>query len=148
MPLPSSNPPEAGTPKPRDAAVSEQEDSAEDDPYSQAVSSGMYESTGGLIGKYDNVRTLWEDEMTRLALRPHIDRLVAERRNNGRGVRILDLGCGSGDGFALLMSGRSSHPSSRGAWPRCRRRLRRSRVRRAPWPRPPPRSSRSPDEAP
>jgi SAM-dependent methyltransferase len=71
--------------------------------YTQAVASGQYVRATGLAGKYDNVRTRWEDEITRMHLRPLLEPLVARRLREGRRIRILDLGCGSGDGFELLM---------------------------------------------
>jgi SAM-dependent methyltransferase len=70
--------------------------------YSEAVQSGLYAKTSGLTGKYDNVRRLWEDEITRGCLRPFLQRLMQQRRNAMRRLRILDLGCGSGDGYELL----------------------------------------------
>jgi SAM-dependent methyltransferase len=76
--------------------------------YSQAVDSGQYARTSGLRGKYDNVRTRWEDETTRAFLRPHLESLVAGRLRAGRGARVLDIGCGSGDGFEMLMEMRRS----------------------------------------
>jgi SAM-dependent methyltransferase len=76
--------------------------------YSQAVDSGRYTRTSGLRGKYDNVRTRWEDETTRAFLRPHLEPLVASRLREGGGVRLLDIGCGSGDGFEMLMEMRRS----------------------------------------
>jgi len=71
--------------------------------YTQAVDSGQYVRATGLAGKYDNVRTRWEDEITRMHLRPLLESLVARRLREGKQLRILDLGCGSGDGFELLM---------------------------------------------
>jgi SAM-dependent methyltransferase len=73
------------------------------DPYSQAVASGKYVRETGLQGKYDNVRVYWEDEVTRLFMRPHIEVLLECRIKQKKGIRILDLGCGSGDGYELLM---------------------------------------------
>lgn len=70
--------------------------------YSEAVKSGLYAKKSGLVGKYDNVRRLWEDEITRQFLRPHLQRLIERCRGNMRRVRILDLGCGSADGYELL----------------------------------------------
>lgn len=77
--------------------------------YSESVSRGHYhQNQGGLFGKYDNVRTYWEDELTRLVLRPFVrERLVASAAAN-RGMRVLDLGCGSGEGYNLLTSIRQS----------------------------------------
>ncbi len=71
--------------------------------YSEAVKSGLYRKRSGVIGKYDNVRQCWEDEIVRAFLRPHLQRLVREARARGRGVRIMDLGCGSADGYELLV---------------------------------------------
>lgn len=70
--------------------------------YSEAVKSGLYAKQSGLVGKYDNVRRLWEDEITRLFLRPHLQKLIERCRAEMRRVKILDLGCGSADGYELL----------------------------------------------
>ncbi len=70
--------------------------------YSEAVRTGMYAKASGLEGKYDNVRRFWEDELTQRHLRPHIEALIERTRAKGRGVRIMDLGCGSADGYELL----------------------------------------------
>jgi len=70
--------------------------------YSEAVKSGLYAKKSGLVGKYDNVRRLWEDEVTRHFLRPHLQKLIGYCREALRRVRILDLGCGSADGYELL----------------------------------------------
>ena len=70
--------------------------------YSEAVKSGLYAKKSGLVGKYDNVRRLWEDEITRHFLRPHLQNLIERCRQAMRRVRILDLGCGSADGYELL----------------------------------------------
>lgn len=67
--------------------------------YDEAVKSGRYEKPSGLIGKYDNVRRFWEDEVMRIFLSPYLERLVARRGK----LRVLDLGCGGGDGYELLM---------------------------------------------
>jgi SAM-dependent methyltransferase len=72
--------------------------------YAQAAASGQYARVTGLQGKYDNVRVHWEDQSLRIRLRPHLQRLVTRRLEEGRNLRILDLGCGSGDGFETLMS--------------------------------------------
>ncbi len=73
------------------------------DAYSQAVASGQYAREGGLRKKYDNVRVYWEDEVTRAFLVRHLEPLVRRRTEEGRGIRILDLGCGSGDGFEFVV---------------------------------------------
>lgn len=70
--------------------------------YTEAVKSGLYAKKSGLVGKYDNVRRYWEDEITRSFLYPHLQRLVDNCRRDMRRIRILDLGCGSADGFELL----------------------------------------------
>jgi SAM-dependent methyltransferase len=70
--------------------------------YSEAVKTGLYAKSSGLVGKYDNVRRFWEDEVTRQGLYPHLRALVERVRAAGRGLRIIDLGCGSADGYELL----------------------------------------------
>ena len=70
--------------------------------YSEAATSGLYAKQSGLVGKYDNVRRLWEDEITRAFLRPYLDRLIERKQSQMQRVRILDLGCGSADGYELL----------------------------------------------
>lgn len=72
--------------------------------YTQAATSGRYDTNNGLLGKYDNVRTYWEEEALRQALQPCLEDRAAIRRKAGTGLRILDIGCGSGDGLALLES--------------------------------------------
>ena len=70
--------------------------------YTQAVRSGLYAKKSGLVGKYDNVRLYWEEEITRQFLRPHLLRLITLCRATMRRLRIMDLGCGSADGYELL----------------------------------------------
>lgn len=70
--------------------------------YSEAVDSGLYAKRSGLVGKYDNVRHLWEDEITRNALRPYLQKLIQHTQSSMRRLRIMDLGCGSADGYELL----------------------------------------------
>jgi len=70
--------------------------------YSEAVKSGLYAKRSGLIGKYDNVRKFWEDENTRIFLRPYLQEAINQAANKMRRLRILDLGCGSADGYELL----------------------------------------------
>ncbi len=70
--------------------------------YSEAVESGHYAKQSGLVGKYDNVRRYWEDEITRIFLRPYLHKLINRSRAVMRRLRIMDLGCGSADGYELL----------------------------------------------
>ncbi len=71
--------------------------------YSDTVAKGYYgKHVGGLFGKHDNVRTYWEDQLTRLILRPHVSRIASKCRSTNRGIRVLDLGCGAGQGYELL----------------------------------------------
>ena len=70
--------------------------------YTEAATSGRYAKPSGLVGKYDNVRRLWEDEITRFYLRPHLERLIDRKVSQMKRVRIMDLGCGSADGYELL----------------------------------------------
>jgi len=70
--------------------------------YAETVAAGHYgKNVGGLSGKYDNVRTFWEDEVTRRALRPFV-RESLRSCGTERGLRVLDLGCGAGQGLELL----------------------------------------------
>lgn len=70
--------------------------------YSQAAHTGKYDKASGLLGKYDNVRRFWEDQLTGIFLRPALNDLVERKRQRLERIRILDLGCGSGDGYDLL----------------------------------------------
>jgi len=79
--------------------------------YSEAVESGLYAKKSGLTGKYDNVRRYWEDEITREFLRPHLMKLLERCKSRMDRLRILDLGCGSADGFELLTGTRQQHAS-------------------------------------
>ncbi|MFW6169709.1 MAG: hypothetical protein ACODAD_04400, partial [Planctomycetota bacterium] len=78
--------------------------------YTEAATSGLYAKQSGLIGKYDNVRRLWEDEITRLWLRPSLQNLIERKRSRMQRVRIMDLGCGSADGYELLTGVRGRDP--------------------------------------
>lgn len=77
---------------------------AEKKAYSQAANTGKYDKVSGLLGKYDNVRRFWEDQVTGIFLRPALNDLVARKTKRLERIRILDLGCGSGDGYDLLMN--------------------------------------------
>lgn len=78
--------------------------------YDQAAGTGRYVKASGLSGKYDNVRRFWEDQLTGIFLRPHLNELVKRKEKNMERLRILDMGCGSGDGFDLLMAVTSRDP--------------------------------------
>lgn len=68
--------------------------------YHQAVATGGYDvHCATRVGKHDNVRIFWEDQIRRRFLRSHLARRVADLE---RPCRVLDLGCGSGQGFALI----------------------------------------------
>ena len=71
--------------------------------YSQAVTTGKYDKATGLLGKYDNVRRFWEDQMTATFLRKSLNELVDRKKKRIERVRILDIGCGSGDAYDLIM---------------------------------------------
>jgi SAM-dependent methyltransferase len=83
---------------------------AEKEAYSQAAGTGKYERASGLLGKYDNVRKLWEDQLTGIFIRPALNDLMDEKRRRLERIRLLDLGCGSGDGYDLLMSVTTKEP--------------------------------------
>lgn len=78
--------------------------------YSEAAHTGKYEKSAGLLGKYDNVRRFWEDQLTGIFLRPALADLVERKRQRLERIRILDLGCGSGDGYDLLMGVTTKDP--------------------------------------
>jgi SAM-dependent methyltransferase len=83
---------------------------AETKAYSQAAGTGKYDKATGLLGKYDNVRRFWEDQITGIFLRPALKDLVEKKRKHLERIRILDLGCGSGDGYDLLMGVTAKDP--------------------------------------
>ena len=77
---------------------------SEIDAYNEALKSGRYQKPDGLLGKYDNVRRFWEDEELGLYLRSYLKRLVARKKERSERLRLLDMGCGSGDGFDFISS--------------------------------------------
>ncbi len=78
--------------------------------YDQAAGTGRYAKASGLGGKYDNVRRFWEDQLTGIFLRPYLNELVKRKEKTMSRLRILDMGCGSGDGFDLIMAVTSKDP--------------------------------------
>ncbi|MFO7973510.1 MAG: hypothetical protein R6V12_02630 [Candidatus Hydrogenedentota bacterium] len=70
--------------------------------YTEAVKSGLYAKRSGLVGKYDNVRRYWEDEVARIKIRPFLQKLIDRCLGEFRRLRVLDLGCGSADTQAGL----------------------------------------------
>lgn len=83
---------------------------AERKAYSQAANTGQYDRSSGLMGKYDNVRRFWEDQVTGIFLRPSLNKLIEYKRQHMDRIHILDLGCGSGDGYDLLMGVTTKDP--------------------------------------
>lgn len=67
--------------------------------YDIAAQVGFYGlEKGGLTGKKDYVRKYWEDIVIKSIVRSPIEKLL-ERKGD---IRVIDLGCGSGEGFELL----------------------------------------------
>jgi SAM-dependent methyltransferase len=62
--------------------------------------------SSGLTGKKDFVRKYWEDITIKLSVRGSIEKLLTKRYN----IRVVDLGCGSGEGFELLTHIPASRP--------------------------------------
>ncbi len=83
---------------------------AEKTAYSQAFNTGRYDKASVLLGKYDNVRRFWEDQVTSIFLRPALNDLVEYKKKRLERLRVLDLGCGSGDGFDLIMGVTTKDP--------------------------------------
>ncbi|MFW6126834.1 MAG: class I SAM-dependent methyltransferase, partial [Thermodesulfobacteriota bacterium] len=78
--------------------------------YTQAFQTGKYEKASGLLGKYDNVRRFWEDQVTGYSMRPALNNLVERKRHHLERIRVLDLGCGGGDGYDQLMGVTTKDP--------------------------------------
>lgn len=73
--------------------------------YQQAVQEGQYtRDTGGLSGKHDNVRRYWENELTGQLMRDPLESFVIQKKRALERLRVVDLGCGSGEGYELLTS--------------------------------------------
>lgn len=80
--------------------------------YSRAFRTGKYDKSSGLLGKYDNVRRFWEDRVSGFFLGPALQDLVERKRQGLEGIRILDIGCGSGDGYDLLTGVTAKDPGA------------------------------------
>ena len=65
---------------------------AEEQAYTQAATTGKYDKASGLLGKYDNVRRFWEDQLTGLFLRPALNELVARKT---AALERIRMGAGS-----------------------------------------------------
>ena len=61
--------------------------------YSEAVKSGLYAKKSGLVGKYDNVRRYWEDEITRRYLRPYLAKLIEIKKKEMKNYRKNNICC-------------------------------------------------------
>lgn len=83
--------------------MTEQQVAEQMEAYTEAVKSGLYAKKSGLVGKYDNVRRYWEDEITRHFIYPHLKKLLDQCQAKMRRLRVMDLGCGSADGLELLL---------------------------------------------
>jgi SAM-dependent methyltransferase len=71
--------------------------------YTEAVTRGDYDVyRGNLFGKYDNVRICWEDQLTRMVIRPFLSEIVSRKQKAHEKIRIIDLGSGTGQGYELL----------------------------------------------
>ncbi|HLO85545.1 MAG TPA: class I SAM-dependent methyltransferase, partial [Nostocaceae cyanobacterium] len=76
--------------------------------YSQAVIDGNYNLGNWPNQKHDYVRNIWEDYLFQLILKAPLFSLCSTRKN----IRILDMGCGTGQGYKLipfLQSGKFSY---------------------------------------
>jgi len=78
--------------------------------YTQAFQTGKYDKATGLLGKYDNVRRFWEDQVTAIFLRPFLNDMVERKKKRLERIRVLDIGCGSGDGYDLIMGVTTKDP--------------------------------------
>jgi len=83
---------------------------AERKAYTEAFGTGKYAKQSGLLGKYDNVRRYWEDQVTGLFLRGALNDMVLRKRPRLERLRILDMGCGGGDGYDLIMDINTKDP--------------------------------------
>ncbi len=71
--------------------------------YTKAVNLGVYDHQQiSVHGKHDYVRAYWEDQYTRLLLRSPIKQILKNKSKSAQGIRVIDLGCGTGEGFKIL----------------------------------------------
>ena len=67
--------------------------------FETAVKLGYYgQEKAGLFGKKDNVRKYWEDIFIKSLIKP----LILELLNRKEKIRVVDFGCGSGEGYELI----------------------------------------------
>jgi SAM-dependent methyltransferase len=67
--------------------------------YEAASAMGYYGTdVGGLTGIKDNVRKFWEDIFIKKICSTFIEKILSR----GKGIRILDIGAGAGEGYDLL----------------------------------------------
>ncbi|MDO8725422.1 MAG: class I SAM-dependent methyltransferase [Candidatus Methanoperedens sp.] len=79
--------------------------------YDVAAQVGFYGlEKGGLTGKKDYARKYWEDIIIKSTIRSPIEKLLAKKSD----IHVIDLGCGSGEGFELLSHVPVSQPLSSG----------------------------------
>src|SRR3989304_10261127 len=79
--------------------------------YDVAAQVGFYGlEKGGLTGKKDYVRKYWEDIVIKSTIRSPIEKLLVRKID----IRVMYLGCGSGEGFELLTHVPVSQPLSSG----------------------------------
>lgn len=71
--------------------------------YAKAVEAGAYDRhSPNLFGKHDRVRRHWEDRYIRRLLSPIIRGLMERKEGTAKGIRVLDMGCGAGEGLDIL----------------------------------------------
>ena len=70
--------------------------------YEKVVAAGMYDTTRAALHRgQDHVRQLWEDQVTRMTLGRFLRPFIERERPTGS-IRVIDLGCGTGEGIRVL----------------------------------------------
>jgi SAM-dependent methyltransferase len=70
--------------------------------YEKVVAAGMYDTTRAALHRgQDHVRQLWEDQVTRMTLGRFLPPFLEGERPTGS-IRVIDLGCGTGEGIRVL----------------------------------------------